>query len=245
MAPSAVSRSAGLKLTGMNILVAGGTGRCKPGKLPLNCSGRFILKMTVTAGFGRVCPGQLKTGLCMIEANCVPPVHGMANPAILTRVILFRKAGLMNVLMTIDTFSACNKEIPFPRFLMTGDAGSRKVSSFKPEGSQVMTLCRKGRFCKAIDRMAGRTIGRDALLCKLAGVIIRMAICTAGIFQLIGVSRFVTPLAINGLVPSLKPEMGLVMIEAADAFDHRERDIRVTLGAILTEFILMRILVTG
>ena len=96
------------------------------------------------------------------------------------RIIFFIDLSIVNIFMTIDTPDPDLPEVPFPGFLMTGEAGCCQVRPFQVKPALIMLVNRVRNLIEGFGVVTIGTICNNTFLHKLTVMIIFM---TIGAFQ--------------------------------------------------------------
>ena len=102
------------------------------------------LEMACSAGRLRVRSGQRKVCKAMIKGNLHPGIDCMAAQAVRIRVILWRDARGMDVLMAVSASDPDLPELPFFRLLMACKTGCCEMCAFQREYRLCVLVCAVG-----------------------------------------------------------------------------------------------------
>ncbi len=171
-------------------------------------------EMAVAAAFVPVPARQLETGCLVVELNFCPFVHIVAVSATGFSIILFIDVGLVNIIMTVSTFTAGNFEIPFFFFSMADKTRCGHVRTFQLKACAVVLPDAERKRGKTRCGVTISAIGyMPVLFYKLTFVVILVAIRTAAVAEVVCQFCFVTCFAVHRPVLVLQFEIGFVVVE--------------------------------
>jgi hypothetical protein len=188
---------------------------------------------------------EFKAGFGMVEVYLFPRFYSVAGLTILLRHVFFTDKTFVHILVAIDTALLHVSECPLRPGLVAGKAGRGRVCAFQFKFGLIVSLNGIERFGKSSLCMTSAAIGRNAIFCKFAFVIISMAIAAFFVFERVGQIGFVTRFTGHIFVFAFELVSGFVVVECADGFDFVERLFAVALLAVLAEFIVVHIIVAS
>jgi len=233
------------KLTGMRIFVTTRAVAVHPGKFLHFYALRIFTVVTRRTGLPGMFSAEFKAGLGVVELHALPRFHRVAGLTILLRNVFFRHQPFVYIFVAIHTTLFHVSEAPLRPGLVAGKAGRGRVCAFQFEFGLIVSLNGVSRFGKSFLRMAAAAIGRDAILCKFAFVIISVAIAALFVFKRVSQVGFVARFAGHIFVFAFELVAGFVVVECTDGFDLVERFLAVALLAVLAEFIVVHIIVAS
>ena len=147
--------------------------------------------------------------------------------------------------MAVGTAGSDIPECPFFLFPVTVKAGNGQVRAFQGEGPPVMLIHRVTEAGKALQTVTIGAVGCYPVLYELTVMIIAVTVGTAFVLQGIREFRFVTGFAGHDEVLFFKLISSFVMIEILHILHQVEGFFAVTLPAVLSELVLMRVFVAA
>lgn len=150
----------------------------------------------------------------------------------------------MYIFMTIFTSQSDSAKIPVFLLFMTISTGYSNMRILQRKVAQIMLVQSVGKKRKTFYTMTFGAIGRLPIFYELVFVVVGMAISTELKFQGISKFSFMAGFTVNSQMFIFKFVIGFAVIKAVDSFDYLKRLFSMTLTAILSKSVLMRIFMT-
>jgi hypothetical protein len=188
--------------------------------------------------------GKLKRALWMIKYNSTPALLWMAVPALLTRVKLLWNIDFMNILMAVNTPRSYLPETPLILFFMALVTGNCFMWPQERKYRSVVLFQGKCKQGKAPGTVALRTINHFAIFCKLAQMIILMAVGTEIMFNRISIFYLMAWLTGYLQMLILQWITCFAVVKVTDTFNRLEGILVMAPCTILAKLVFVRILMT-